>query len=261
MPASKSRPLCLWVIVLLIGLLSTSARGQSTEAPGGDSKQQPTQAKPQVEAKAKLAMSPAVAVVRVDGLERYSPLPDATLTSSDKLKVYFRPLHYKVETDPKNKSPYRAKFIEDGRIRRKGEKTILAKEDKLLEYETRFDTEDYQIYLVNTIGLESLTPGEYEFDITLHDLIDGQASASQTLAFRVVPSQGEPSEKAKPEPEPQTTKPAKAKKTKAGRSPKRVGSLEESVRFLKGQAWSPALASPVLSNLSPSARPDSRRTG
>lgn len=203
MPASKSRLHFVRVAAFWIGLGSVAAEAQSP--------------------KPALAMSPAVAVTRVDGLEQYSALPDAALTSADKLKVYFRPLHYKVETDPKNKSPYRAKFVEDGRIRRKGEKTILAKEDKLLEYEARFDTEDYRIYLVNTIGLETLAPGDYEFDITIHDLIDGVASASQTLAFRIVPSQAEPVEKAKPEPEPQTTKPAKAKKAKAGRVPKRAG--------------------------------------
>jgi len=209
MPANTLGLNSLRVALFLVGLQSVAAEGQSPRPP--------------VDAKPTLAMSPAVAVTRVDGLERYSPLPDATLTSADKLKVYFRPLHYKVETDPKNKSPYRAKFVEDGRIRRKGEKTILAKEDKLLEYETRFDVEDYRIYLVNTIGLETLTPGEYEFDITLRDLIDGQASASQTLAFRVVPIPGETAEKAKPAPEPETTKPAKVKKTKAGRTPKRAG--------------------------------------
>ena len=132
-------------------------------------------------------MTPAIVCSRVEGLEQYTPLPEATLTSADKLKVYFRPLRYKVETDPTNRNPYRAKFIEDGRIRRKGEKKPLAKEDKLLEYETRYDQADRQIYLVNTIGLEKLTPGEYELDITLHDAIDGEATARQTLAFRIVP--------------------------------------------------------------------------
>ena len=168
------------------------------------------------------AMSPAVACLRVEGLEQFTPLPDATLTNADKLKVYFRPLHYKVETDLTKKSAYHAKFSEDGRIRRKGVKTPLAKEDKLLEYETRYESADYQIYLVNVIGLESLSPGEYEFDITLHDLIDGQATAQQTISFKIIPSPADST--SRPEVEPAKLTPAqKSTTTRSGRSSKRSG--------------------------------------
>lgn len=170
-----------------------------------------------------LAMSRAVACLRVDGLERYTPLPDATLTNADKLKVYFRPIRYKVETDPKQKSPYRAKFVEDGRIRRKGEKAVLAKEDKLLEYETRFDAAEYQIYLVNTIGLDKLPPGDYEFDITLHDMIDGTATARQSLPFTIVAGPANPIATGKPA-APPTPPAGKARKSSgATRPPKRPG--------------------------------------
>lgn len=130
-------------------------------------------------------MSPAVACTRVDGLEKYTPLPGASLTAEDKLKVYFRPLHFKVEPV---KGQYRARFTEDGRVRRKGEKAVLSREDKLLEYETRFDSPDYQIYLVNNIGLKNLPPGDYEFDIILHDALDEGSTATQTLPFTVIPT-------------------------------------------------------------------------
>ena len=186
-----------------------SARAQTASPPDLS----PGQERKPAEAK-KLAMSPAVACLRVDGLDQYTPLPDATLTNADKLKVYFRPLHYKVDTDPTNKNPYRAKFVEDGRIRRKGDKTLVAKEDKLLEYETRFAQTDWKIYLVNTIGLEKLTPGDYELDIILHDAIDGEATAQQTLAFRIIPIPT--STETQLVPEPATPKPAPTRKPKIG---------------------------------------------
>ncbi|WP_435010651.1 hypothetical protein P12x_001930 [Tundrisphaera lichenicola] len=130
-------------------------------------------------------MSKGVVVSRVNGLDDFVELAEPRLTSEDKLKVYFRPLNYKVEPFKKR---YRASFTEDGRIRRKGEKNPIAKEDKLLEYEDVFDDPTYRIYLVNTIGLKSLPPGDYEFDITLHDVLDEGSSARQSIPFTIVPT-------------------------------------------------------------------------
>ncbi len=141
-----------------------------------------------------LGMSKAVAVLRVDGLEDYKELPSARLTSEDKLKVYFRPLRFKVEPA---KDQFRARFTEDGRIRRKGEKAPIAREDKLLEHEAVFKSADYQIYLVNNIGLKDFPPGDYEFDIVLHDMVDGEATATQTLAFTIIPIPEAPPEASK----------------------------------------------------------------
>ena len=166
-----------------------------------------------------LSMSKAVACLNVKGLEDYTILPDARLTSDDKLKVYFRPLHYKVEPF---KAKYRARFTEDGRVRRKGEKTVLSKEDKLLEYEATFDAPDYQIYLTNTIGLKNLAPGDYEFDIILHDALDEGVSARQTIAFTIIPTpkaapNAEKSDEPEAAPAPVEKKKA-AKKARTGRS-------------------------------------------
>jgi hypothetical protein len=133
----------------------------------------------------RLEMSKAVACSRVNGFEDYVPLPEPKLTSEDKLKVYFRPINFKVEPF---KTRYRARFTEDGRVRRKGEKTPLSKEDKLLDYEDTFDSPTYQIYLVNNIGLKNLPPGDYEFEIILHDgLVEG-SSATQTIPFTIIPT-------------------------------------------------------------------------
>jgi len=162
-----------------------------------------------------LGMSKAVVVTRVDGLEKYVPLEGARLTSEDKLKIYFRPLHFKVE---RTESGFRAAFTEDGRVRRKGEKTALAKEDKLLDHEQRFQAIDYQIYLVNTIGLKNIPPGEYEFDIILHDALDPGSTATQTLPFTIIPLPNpDPASKAEgpAEPDGDTTGPKEKSKPKA----------------------------------------------
>src|SRR3954447_18952302 len=137
-----------------------------------------------------LAMSRAVACRRVDGYEKFVPLPDASLTSEDKLLVYYRPLHFKVEAveKPKPGYRYRARFRQDGRVRRKGEKTVLSKKDQILEYDPAFETPYERIYLINTIGLKGLPPGEYEFDIVLHDALDEGSTATQTLPFKIVPT-------------------------------------------------------------------------
>lgn len=182
----------------------------------------PSAGKPQAGPKRespKLDMTPAVACTRVNGFEDYVPLPEVRLTSEDKLKVYFRPLNYRVEPF---KSRYRAKFVEDGRVRRKGEKVPLSQEDKLLEYETTFDSPTYQVYLTNTIGLKNLKPGEYEFDIILHDgLVEG-TTATQTLTFTIIPTpQPEPAREVEKPGEPESsTGPEVPKAPKKGKAPR-----------------------------------------
>ena len=136
-----------------------------------------------------LEMSKAVACKRIEAFEKFIPLPDASLTSEDKLLVYYRPLNFKVEPveKPKPGHRYRAKFSQDGRIRRKGEKTILMKKDLILEYDPTFETPFERIYLVNTVGLKGLAPGEYEYDIILRDALEPHSSVTQTLRFTIIP--------------------------------------------------------------------------
>jgi hypothetical protein len=136
-----------------------------------------------------LDMSKGVVCKKVVGYEDYVELPDASLTSEDKLKVYFRPLNFRVDPmeKPKAGQRFKAKFDEDIRIRRKGEKTVLQKKDGLGEYEPTFDRRDQTIYIVNNIGLKGLSPGDYELDLVLHDVLEKDASATQTVAFTVVP--------------------------------------------------------------------------
>ncbi len=192
-------------------LLAAMIAGGQASGQEAIPKPEPAPATPRA---SKLSMSPAVACRRVDGLERYEPLPGASLTSEDKLKVYFRPIGYKVES---TKTGYRASFTEDGRIRRKGEKAALSKEDKLMSHEARFESREYQIYLVNNIGLKTLPPGAYEFDIILHDALDAGSTATQTIPFTIVPlPKGDPAVKEEGPGEPESsTGPAESAKTKA----------------------------------------------
>ena len=136
-----------------------------------------------------LEMSRAVACKKIEGYEKYVVLPDASLTSEDKLQVYYRPLEYKVEpvAKPKPGYRYRAKFSQDGRIRKKGEKAVLMKKDKILEYDATFEDPTERVYLTNSVGLKGLPPGEYEYEIILRDELVEGASASQTVAFTIVP--------------------------------------------------------------------------
>jgi hypothetical protein len=137
-----------------------------------------------------LSMSKGVVCKKIEGYEQFTPLPDASLTSDDKLNVYFRPLNYRVEPvkKPVPGQRYRASFSEDFRIRRKGEKTVLMKKDNVLDYDPKFDGRDYRIYMLNNIGLKGLPPGEYELDVVLHDLLAVDATATQSVAFTIIPT-------------------------------------------------------------------------
>jgi hypothetical protein len=166
-----------------------------------------------------LEMSKAVVCKKIEGYEKYVELPDASLTSEDKLNVYFRPLNFRV--DPVEKPApgrrFKARFSEDCRIRRKGEKTPVMKKDKLLEYDPFFEVSDERLYLINNISLKGLAAGEYELDIVLHDVLEEGATATQSVAFTIEPiSEADP--KAKPEKTAEPESPAvpagKSKKAK-----------------------------------------------
>jgi len=158
-PAWAVHALVLWVVLATIG-----GAGKSDE-------------------KESLGMSPAVACKSIEGYEDYEPLPDATLTSDEKLLVYYRPTGFR--TDPVG-NKFRAHLVQDARIRRRGEKVFLKTRMKLLEYEVKSDIPPDLIYLRNTISLKGLKPGRYELDIILHDKISGGSPATQVLAFQVV---------------------------------------------------------------------------
>jgi hypothetical protein len=129
-------------------------------------------------------MSKAVVCRDIAGYEDYEPLAEPELTSDEKLLIYYRPLHFRVEQKGKL---YRAHLIQDGRIRRKGQKQVLQSKDKMLSYEPKSERPFNQLYLRSIVSLKDLKPGEYEFEIILHDELAKGPPASQTLSFRVVP--------------------------------------------------------------------------
>jgi hypothetical protein len=130
-----------------------------------------------------LGMTPAVVCETIEGYEDYRPLPGASLTSDEKLLVYYRPLGYRVEQEGPS---FRLRLTQDGQIRRRGEKAVLQKKAKLLDYEVKAKAPPGPIYLRNMISLKGLKPGEYDFDIILHDEVGAGPPAMQTVPFRVV---------------------------------------------------------------------------
>ncbi len=133
-----------------------------------------------------LPMSRAVVCRSIDGYEAYEPLPDAALTSDEKLLVYYRPAGYKsVVVD----GLYQAHFTQDAQIRKRGEKTVLRQKLKLLDYKPKNASPPQYVYLRNTFSLKGLPPGDYDFTIILRDEVAKCPAATQVVKFRVIPAQ------------------------------------------------------------------------
>jgi hypothetical protein len=132
-----------------------------------------------------LRMSEAVVCRSIEGYEDYEPLPDAALTSDEKLLVYYRPFGYKSTFV---KDSYQAHFTQDFQIRRRGGKAVLFQKLKMLDYTAKSPRPPERIYFRNTISLKGLKPGDYDLVIILHDEIDKGAAATQVVKFRVIPA-------------------------------------------------------------------------
>lgn len=129
-------------------------------------------------------MTAPVACGEIRGYLDYDELTDAALTSEDKLLVYFMPRHYK--TAPKG-DKYQAHFVQDCKLRRRGQKSVLWEKSKILDYTAVSDMPPREVYLKNTISVKGLKPGDYEYDIVLRDKIGESEPAVRTLRFTVVP--------------------------------------------------------------------------
>ncbi|MDR3617861.1 MAG: hypothetical protein P4L85_00810 [Paludisphaera borealis] len=132
----------------------------------------------------------------IEGYEDYETLPDAELTSDEKLLVYYRPKGHKVV---RQGDEYVAHLMQDGQVRRLGQKKVLLRKAKLLDYEAKSDIPPDEIYIRNTFSLKGLPPGEYEYDMILKDLNAKPATVTVTesVKFRVVAAK-------LPEPDPET---------------------------------------------------------
>jgi hypothetical protein len=132
-----------------------------------------------------LQMSPAVVCRSIDGYEAYEPLPGAALTSDEKLLVYYRPFGYATALID---GSYQAHLIQDGQIRKRGEKAILRQKLKLLDYTPKSRQVPRYLYLRNTISLKGLPPGDYDLVVILHDALTKAHPATQVVKFRVIPA-------------------------------------------------------------------------
>jgi hypothetical protein len=130
----------------------------------------------------KLAMTPAVVCSRITGYGDYVALDEPALTRDDKMLIYYEPSGYEYEVVGKE---YRVHLVQDARIRRRGEKTVLQAKDKLLEYKGRSKVPPLNIFLTNTIALKPLPVGEYDLEIILRDEIGKGLAARQVCKFRV----------------------------------------------------------------------------
>jgi len=142
----------------------------------------------------KLSMSEAVACRSVQGFEDYEPLPDAALTSEEKLIIYYQPSGFQSAREGRT---YRAHLTQDGQLRRRDSKVVLYRKEKMLEYEPKADRPIENIYIKCIVSLKTLKPGDYSYDVILHDEIGKGPPAKQTVKFKVIPVTA-PAEKAEP---------------------------------------------------------------
>lgn len=142
----------------------------------------PAPASPGPEDPVRLGMTRAIACRTIQGYDRYQRLPGAALTRDDKLLVYYKPFNFFIEPGD---GTYRAHLAQEARIRRHDEKAVLWSKPDLVDYLVEQAEPPTSLYIANTIAIKDLTPGDYDLDIVLRDLLSGGPPARQTLRFRV----------------------------------------------------------------------------
>jgi hypothetical protein len=173
------------VMFAVVCLLVVEPRGWDTVACRADGPRKGDSSDERLAPRAALRMSQAVVCRSIDGYEAFEPLPDAALTSDEKLLVYYRPLGYQTVYES---GFYHAHFTQDGEIHRRGQKAVLRQKKKLLEYKPKSSQPLALLYMRNTISLKGLAPGEYELIILLRDELAKAPPATQVVKFRVVPA-------------------------------------------------------------------------
>ena len=165
-------------------LMACGLSGLGVRADAQEAKDLPRRQKSEVaKGEPGLRISTAVVCRSIDGYEDYELLPDAALTSEEKLQIYYRPSGYTVV---RRGDDYLAHFMQDGQIRRKGEKSVLRRKKNILDFEAKSKQPPEQIFLRNSVPLKGLPPGEYEYDIILRDENDPGSTVTQSVKFRVV---------------------------------------------------------------------------
>jgi hypothetical protein len=115
----------------------------------------------------------------VTAFGKYEPRANNTFHAGDTLQVYLEPVGYGFATDGDG---YRASFSAGIEIR-KGD-LILGKTDDLGMFGWQGRTKSREVHAAVSVGLPSLSPGDYQLLLTLNDATSGK-SATTTLPFTV----------------------------------------------------------------------------
>lgn len=134
----------------------------------------------------RLAMTPAIVCRAVAGYEDYERLPEPIMYANEKMLVYYRPQHYTILRE--KDGGYLAHFVQEARVRRRGEKAVLWSKARVVDYKARSPRPPREVYLTNSIALRGFKPGEYDLDIILRDALAEEETATQVLRFRIVES-------------------------------------------------------------------------
>jgi len=193
MPHVTRRLSLLGILVVASGVFATSSAAQEAEAPRPAPESSPAPGK-SAKTDAGLRIIDPVVCRDIKGYEDYVELPDAELTSDEKLLVYYRPEGYKIV---KREDKFAAHFTQVGQVRPLGKKKVLLRKSKLLDYEAKSDSPPDLIYIRNTFSLKGLPPGEYEYDMILKDANAEDSNVTESVKFRVIPAK-------LPEPDPGT---------------------------------------------------------
>jgi hypothetical protein len=178
------------LIVLAVSLNGNQAGGQASKPKPRRAPQTPEQKAPMPEPgpparTERLTMTPAVACASISAYKQYEPLPEAAVTKDEKLLVYYEPLNFATK---KVEGKFQGHLVQDVRVRRRGRKEVLWSRDKLFEYKPEGPQPNLLANLTTKLSFKDLTPGEYDLDIILHDMVAGDPPAQQVLRFQIKPS-------------------------------------------------------------------------
>jgi hypothetical protein len=182
----------LWISFFLPTLLLAQEVPHSAQSKGRDreeraiDREEPISRQDPGAGATRLCMSDAVVCSSIEGFESYERLPDAALTSDEKLLIYYRPFGYKTALVD---GMYQAHLIQDAQIHKRGQKAVLRKKLKLLDFKPRSQSPPDNLFVRNSISLKGLPPGDYDLTIILHDEVVKEPPATQSVKFRIVPAQ------------------------------------------------------------------------
>lgn len=139
-----------------------------------------------------LEVTEPVVCVQVRGFRDYDEREKIELTPVDKLVVYDEPSHHRVVFDTKLKK-YRAHLVEDADIRKKGQDKPIRVQKAIVDYQPQSNDPPDTLYLVTTIQLKKLPPGEYELDLSLRDALEPLGKpVKKTIPFSIIQAPEEP---------------------------------------------------------------------